>query len=106
MLWIQETYLNATENHLIGESEVFETHTDDRGDLFRSLQREYGRCTGRVYVDRADGPPKAVGWVFVGRDHYADGPGLYGKARETYLREVWVTVHESAPTRTVQYHYA
>lgn len=100
MLYVQETFLNATEGYAFGESEPTDTGYEDgqMGDLFRSCQREYGRCVSRVYVDR-DGETHPVGWVFQKRDRYED-------TGDTYLREVWVTVHTAPPTRTVQYHYA
>lgn len=99
-LFIQEGWINATEGHGIGDSDVYETFTDDRGELYRSLQKEYGRCTGRVYVDGADGgPPKAVGWVFLQRATYED-------CNETYLRETWVTIHSAPPVKTIEYQYA
>lgn len=50
-----------------------------RGELYRHALREYGRCTGKVYVDTDDGA-KAVGWVFVKREHYS----------EPYLCTTWV----------------
>lgn len=61
----------------------------DMGAIYRYARAEYGRCTGRVYVDSEGGPPKAIGWCFVSRDAYDDhrGPG-----EPTYLREAWITV--------------
>ena len=98
MLYVSESYVNATENSLFGDSEVYETSYDTPGDLYRAMQREYGRCTSKVYID-AEGGPKQVGWVFQSRQRYEDAP-------DTYLREVWVTVHEAPPTKTTEYHYA
>jgi len=90
MLYAQETYRNASENYIIGESDVQETFTENVGELYRSCRAEYGRCTGRVYVDgRVE--PRAIGWVFLKRVQYDDSP-------ETYLQEVWVTVHKQTPT--------
>jgi len=34
------------------------------GDLFSHLQYEYGRCTGKVRVDRPDEEGVPVGWIF------------------------------------------
>jgi hypothetical protein len=88
MLYVQESYINATKGYCYGDSPVYETFTDDRGVLYREMQREYGRCTSKVYIDDPEiGAPKAIGWVFQKRVPYADDPN------ETYLREVWVTVH-------------
>lgn len=97
-LYAQEEFVNLTKGHRFGSSDPYETFTDDKGELFRAMQSEYGRCTGKVYVDTDKGA-KPVGWVFVSRQPYDD-------CDETYLREVWVTVHDAPPTRTTEYHYA
>jgi hypothetical protein len=87
---IQETFINKTEGHGIGDSDKYEPFTDNIGQLFRSLQREYGRCVGKVYQDTPDGT-KQTGWVFEGMDKYTD-------TGDKYLREVWVTLYEKADT--------
>jgi len=91
-LWIRESFINATDNVLFGQSPPFETFTDHRGELFRELRSEYGRCISRVYIDRPGQEPLAIGWVFHGRDHDSDQP------QRSYLREVWVTVHSPEPS--------
>ncbi len=96
MLYAQETFINRTQNARVGESDVFETFTDDRGKLYRSMRQEYGRCTGKVHIDP---DAREIGWVFVKRTKYED-------CDETYLQETWVTVHTAKPTRTTEYHYA
>ena len=96
-MFIQESYVNRTENHFYGESDVYEAYTDNVGRLFRSLQQEFGRCSGKVHID-ADGGTKDIGWVFEGRVKHSD-------SNNTYLREVWVTLHEQPPTATKKYHY-
>jgi len=90
-LYVSETYINKTAGHMIGESDPYETWCKDRGDLYRAMQKEYGRCTGKCYVDRA-GKSVPIGWVFVGRDKYTD-------CNEFYLRETWVTVYKGKPER-------
>jgi len=85
-LYIQETYVNGTENHIIGETPVYETWADTPGELFSLLQREYGRCTGKVYIDGPDGEAIPVGWVFCKKQTYSDSPAAY-------TAETWVTVH-------------
>lgn len=97
-LYVQETYINRTEGYRFGDSDVYESQYDDKGDLYRAVRREYGRCVSRVYVDSNEGA-KPIGWVFVKRDKYED-------TGESYLREVWVTIHKAPPTKTVEYHYA
>ena len=97
-LYVQEEWINKTEDHRNGESGVYETFTDDRGELYRSCLKEYGRCTGKVYVDTVD-KARQVGWVFEKRTRYDD-------SNETFLLETWVTVHSAPETRKVEYHYA
>lgn len=46
------------------------------GDIFRHARREYGRCTGRVYVDTANGV-RAIGWVFEKRERYEDDGNIF-----------------------------
>lgn len=97
-LYVQESYVNRDKGYAFGESDVYETWTDDKGELYRAMLHEYGRCEGRVYVD-TDAGTRPVGWVFVKRDRYEDSD-------ETYLREVWVTVHDLDPEHRTTYHYA
>jgi hypothetical protein len=98
-LLISETYINLDKGYRFGDSDVYETFTSDRGELYRSLVREFGRCTGKVYIDRENQTPQAIGWVFVKRMQYDD-------CNETYLREVWVTVHERKPEVKTTHFYA
>lgn len=97
-LYVEESYVNATEGCRIGDSGIHESAFTAPGDLYRACQHEFGRCTGKVYVDTDNGP-QAVGWVFVERQQYTD-------THEPYLREVWVTVHERPPEVSRAYHYA
>lgn len=96
-LKVSEAYVNLTEGYNFGESGIYETFTDDTGTLYRACQREYGRCVSKVYVD-IDDKTMAVGWVFVKRMEYED-------THETYLREVWVTLHDADDTVTREHHY-
>lgn len=97
-LYVKENFVNASEGYSFGSTDPYEAWTGDRGRLYRSLVREYGRCTGKMYID-TDFGSQAVGWVFVKRMKYDD-------CAETYLRETWVSVHTAQPTTTVEYHYA
>ncbi len=49
-------------------------------------------------IDTQDGRAMAIGWVFLGKDKYQD-------CNKSYLREVWITLHDGPPTRTTQIHY-
>lgn len=60
------------------------------GDIFRAMREEYGRCTGKVYIDEPNDPAKPCGWFFVSRQRYED-------TGEPYLRGAWVTVGEYHP---------
>ncbi len=104
---IRETFVNETEGYRFGESDPCEPWTDDIGRLFLDMQREYGRCTGKVYVDPAEGgPPIAVGWVFEKRMRYEDARG-HDPDRDYYKRTVWVTLYdrfERRETLEADYH--
>ena len=102
-LHIQETFINKTKDAQFGESDIYEAFTDDVGRLFRDMQREYGRCVSKVYIDTADGV-KATGWVFEKRMRYEDARGN-DPERDFYTREVWVTLHDAPDTVTREHHY-
>ena len=94
-LWAQEAWIDVDRNLRCGDTEVYETRYEKPGDLFRSCQREYGRCTSKVYV--GDGHP--IGWVFEKKKQYDD-------SKDTFILQTWVSVHEKPPTKTVEYHYS
>lgn len=104
-LWISEAFVNATKEAIFGDSPPYETHTDDIGKLFKSLQREYGKCTGKVYQDP---DARRIGWVFQKRmryeDAHRDGNGRYSE-KAHYIREVWVTVLDAPDTGTHKLHF-
>lgn len=54
------------------------------GKVYRTLQKEYGRCQSSVFVDSETGPKK-IGWFFVSRQQYED-------TGEWYLRGCWATI--------------
>jgi hypothetical protein len=89
---ISETFVNLDKGIRYSETVPYEPWTHDPGRLFKTLQREYGRCTGHVYVDK-DGNTLAVGWVFMKRVPYDD-------CADTYLREVWITCYHAIETTT------
>lgn len=88
--WDYQTYS-------LGESGKYEPYTDDTGRLFRSFQKEYGRCTGKVYIDTDKGT-KSIGWVFQKRQQYDDCNG-------SYLMETWVTLYDKPDDVAVTHHY-
>ena len=69
-----------------------------RGKVFRFCQREYGRCTGFVYVDQ--GPRShPIGWVFTSIQPYEDVP------ERSYTREVWITITERVNGMLASFHF-
>lgn len=97
--FVQESYIDATQNVCCGESDVYETSFSNSGELYRSCLQEYGRCVGKVRIDRTNGTVKVIGWVFQKRKKYDD-------CDESYLAETWITVHEKPPTKTITHYYA
>ena len=89
-LWITETWIDTAQNVCCGESGDYETFTDDTGMLFKSLQKTYGKCISKMYVDRKDGSVIQTGWVFSKKQKYDD-------CNEYYIAETWVTVYKSQP---------
>ncbi len=89
-LWIQESYINETENYRFGDSEWFETDFGTVGNLYRFLKSKYGNGSN-MYADKSDGSTRKIGWVFTGRTKYEDSD-------ETYIRAVWVWVSTTQPS--------
>ena len=81
---VREDHVNADKNYLLCEPIYTEADGQTPGEIFRACRREYGRCTGSVYVDTAEGT-KRIGWAFQKRERYQD-------CGETYLHETWVTL--------------
>jgi hypothetical protein len=97
-LFVQETFINRTENYHLDESNVYESFSNDSGQLFKLFRKEYGRCISRIYVDQLDVKPISIGWVFLKRMKYSD-------TNKYYLQETWITLHQKPPTKTIEYHY-
>lgn len=97
-IWIQEQWINVTENYSCGETDVYETHFDltQKGKLFESLKKQYGRCVSKVFIGKEK--PIHVGWVFQKRAPYED-------SREKFLQETWITLHKDKPEKTITYNY-
>ena len=83
---VKQFWENATEGYMIGDSGGFyETWCESIGELFSAMQREYGRCISKVYVDNEEGNPEALGWVFEQKEQYTD-------TKEDYIQHTWVEV--------------
>jgi hypothetical protein len=91
-LLVSEVFVNADKGCQFGDSPPYEPYTQDRGRLFRDMQKEYGRCVSSQYLDKPDGTTQRCGWVFSKRMEYEDYRPSRGGERY-YTREVWVTVH-------------
>lgn len=91
-LTVRCTYINKTKGHIFGEDpEPQVAFTNDRGRLFRDMQKEYGRCTGKVYRTLADGTNTVIGYAFEKKMKYEDHrPWSRGDCY--YTREVWVEI--------------
>lgn len=95
-LYVRESMVNTTEGYRFGDTEWYETSSSTTGELFREMQREWGRCVSSMY---RDGPPNTtrVGWVFEKIAHYED-------TGEPYLQETWVEVSDEEPVK-IPSHY-
>ena len=83
----------------VWDSEVHESWSPTKGHLFKQMQKEYGRCTGYVYMYRQQGKrPRKIGWVFEKRVRYTDSD-------KTYIQETWVTLHKREPKKSIKYYY-
>lgn len=94
---ISEDHVNLDKGWRFGDSAPYETHFETPGEAYKACLREFGRCTGKVYID--DGPDtKHIGWVFQKRDKYED-------SNDTYLHETWITLHDAPDTITRTPHF-
>jgi hypothetical protein len=77
---------NETRGHYLHEgfTETLEEF-DTVGDVFRRCQKEFGRCTSSVYIDKNDGTTERIGWYFEKRERYTDCP-VY------FLQGTWVSL--------------
>jgi hypothetical protein len=84
-IMIEEVLVNESEGYLIDNTGVYESFTDSRKILFKSLQREYGRCVSKVYAD-----DKPIGWVFEKTARYED-------TGEPFTMSAWAILHARTP---------
>jgi hypothetical protein len=96
--WITETYVNETGDHIVGESPIYDTGETDKGKVFRTLQKEHGRCAGRVYLDTPEQEAIPIGWTFQKKVPYTD-------TGELYLQMVWANLFDGPPSVKRTYHY-
>lgn len=85
---IQTTAVNATRNHYIYDYSIDmeDSIIDSMASLYRFGRSEYGRCSGKVYVDKKDSNESVhIGYVFIKKAKYED-------VDETYLQETWLSM--------------
>ena len=95
MIFANETWVDASQDVICGESDWYETNAETVGQLFRSCRKNLGRCTGKAFID-AKGEPRHVGWIFQKRTEYLDDPWS-GEDKGMYLLETWVTFRKEEP---------
>ncbi len=91
MFMIKCSFVNKTKGYIFSQEPFEQTAATSRGKLFRQLQKEFGRCVSKIYVDQTDGTIKQIGWTFERMEEYSDNRG---SRRDKYVREVWVEVVE------------
>ena len=91
-LLMKEEWVDKTRNCRSGDSDIYESSCDTPSELYKVCQREYGRCTGKVYIGK-NKDAKHIGWVFIKSAKYTD-------TDEKYIQETWVTIHEKEPVVT------
>lgn len=87
---MREQWVNKSKGYRVGETEWYESFTDNEGVLFRDLQIEFGRCTGKVYIDLPRQESRPIGWVFLKKVKYDD-------TEEYYLQETWIDLKHRYP---------
>ena len=104
MLWTNEKHIEVkdrgeeTEKRIgFGDTELYETKHKKAGELFKELQKEWGKAS-KMFVEDKDGNSKQIGWVFTKTDYYKD-------TKEKYIHETWIEVHSKEPKKTIKYFY-
>ena len=97
-IYVQEQFVDRTRECRTGDSEVYESFTSNVKDLFQHLQQEHGVCISNIFRDGPNDEAVPIGWVFQKRMKYSD-------TKESFVQEVWVSLHKAPPTKTIEYHY-
>ena len=109
-MYVSEAHINLTEGYQLGDEGPYDAGDLTIGELFHNCRAEYGRCTGRVYIDSSSGKAHPIGWVFLKKRLYENAKGhydgrynlWYAESRpplvygpeDYYLHECWVTLYE------------
>lgn len=94
---ISETHFDRTQRVCCGEIEAYETSYSKCGELFASLQKEYGKCISIIYRYTKSGNARKIGWVFEKKVKYSD-------CDDYFVQEVWIIRHRKMP-KTVKIEY-
>lgn len=83
---VQIVVANKTENYIIFEDiqEWDNGLCETPSEVYKSAQKEYGRCVSKMYIDTKDGKTKHIGWVF-------EKKYLYEDTQKPYIQETWIT---------------
>ena len=100
-LFVKEIVSNKSKKCTIWESEVRNTHIQDKNELFRHMEEIYGRYVRPAVFVLADGRKQKIGWVFEKVERYCQG-----KRQGTFVKETQVTVHSKKPDVRIRYFYA
>lgn len=71
-LFIEISAVNATKRYRMYDNIFEESICDNKKDLYKALLKEYGRCTGKMFIDDKNGNPVQIGWVFVPGNIFED----------------------------------
>ena len=85
-MYIQITHIDDT-RHLCLDKDTWHEYDGKKQKLFTEMQREYGRCISKMFVDRKNLPPLVIGWVFEKFTKYED-------SSEKFIKHTWVEVAE------------
>ena len=99
-LFVKETVFNKSEKCAIWESDVRDTHIQDKNELFRHMEQIYGRYVGPA-ICMEGGRHRKIGWVFEKKERYCRG-----KRQGTFIKRTQVTIHAKKPDVKIRYFYA
>ena len=113
-LFIEIVSYNASNGYPVNFPNFEETKYSNKTELYRAFVKEYGKCTGKQYIDSPKGKRVQIGWIFEKRELYSDvrlGKSIRSldkeaKEKYTFILETWVSVHTAKPeTKTIN-HFA
>lgn len=83
--------VNVTDKGSTGKSPPFTSRAETPGEFFQEMQKAYGRCNSKVFIDRRSEDDTLdsihIGWVFERRMPYHD-------SEETFLQHTWIVLLE------------